>query len=164
MSGRGTRGAYRKEDRVQLPAELQKVLVEKAAAKLGNCQELAKHLNLPKSSVHYYRIGRLTMPISILEKMIRIAGDESLEARIAATGVTKDRMWAIWNAKSIFIDSCKKRLRLPAKNELEMSSGLRRKAAAIISYVLAEGSIWVMKERWGECAGNITFADHESDL
>ena len=164
MPERGTRGAYRKEDRVQLPAELQKELVEKAAAKFGNCQELAKHLNVPKSSVHYYRIGRLTMPVSILSRMIEIASDELLEARIAATGITKDRMWAIWHAKSVYIESCKEKLRLPSLLELERDDELRRKAAAVISYVLAEGSVWLRKDAPGESAANITLFEQETDL
>lgn len=164
MPERGTRGAYRKEDRVQLPAGLQKELVEKAAEKFGNCQELAKHLNIPKSSVHYYRIGRLTMPVSILERMIGIAGDESLETRIAATGITKDRMWAIWHAKRVFIESCKEKLRLPTLQEIERDDELRRKAAAIVSYVLAEGSVWFRKDGLGESAANITLFEQETDL
>ena len=53
MPPRGTRGAYRKEDRVKLPLELQRELVEKAAARVGNCQVLAGNLDLPKSSIHY---------------------------------------------------------------------------------------------------------------
>lgn len=161
---RGTRGAYRKEDRVQLPPELQKELVEKAAARCGNCQELAKHLDVPKSSVHYYMVGRLTIPRSILDRMTEIAADESLSSRIKENGETKDRMWAIWNAKEIFIESCKQRVTLPTQDELMADEGLRRKAASIVSYVQAEGSVWVMKDKWGEQAVNITFADHEEDL
>jgi len=164
MKTRGTRGAYRKEDRVALPPELQKELVEKAAAKYGNCQELAKHLNIPKSSVHYYRIGRLTMPVSVLDHLVRIAGDKSLEERISGRGIVKDRTWANEHAISVFREMCRDRLRLPTKDELERDDELRRKAAAIISYVLAEGSVWLQKEKWGECAVNITFAAHETDL
>jgi hypothetical protein len=164
MTNRGTRGAYRKEDRIALPPELQKELVEKAAAKYGNCQELAKHLNIPKSSVHYYRIGRLTMPASILDQMLQIAGDEDLEEKIAGRGITKDRTWANEHAISVFREMCRDKLRLPTKDELEEDDELRRKAAAIVSYVLAEGSVWLQKERWGECAVNITFAAHETDL
>jgi hypothetical protein len=164
MKTRGTRGAYRKEDRIALPPELQKELVEKAAAKYGNCQELAKHLNIPKSSVHYYRIGRLTIPISILNQMLQVAGDKSLEERIAGRGITKDRTWANEYAISVFREMCRDKLRLPTKDELEKDDKLRRNAAAIISYVLAEGSVWLQKEKWGECAVNITFAAHETDL
>ena len=164
MTTRGTRGAYRKEDRIALPPELQKELVEKAAAKYGNCQELARQLNIPKSSVHYYRIGRLTIPVSILNQMLQIAGDKSLEERIAGRGITKDRTWANEYAISVFREICRDRLRLPTRDELEKDAELRRKAAAIISYVLAEGSVWLQKEKWGECAVNITFAAHETDL
>ncbi|MCJ7464262.1 MAG: hypothetical protein MUO81_05915 [Thermoplasmata archaeon] len=164
MTTRGPRGAYRKEDRIALPPELQKELVEKAAAKYGNCQELAKHLNIPKSSVHYYRIGRLTMPISILNQLLEIAGDKTLGERIADRGVTKDRTWANEQAISVFREMCRDKLRLPTRDELEKDDGLRRKAAAIISYVLAEGSVWLQKEKWGECAVNITLAAHETDL
>jgi hypothetical protein len=164
MKNRGTRGAYRKEDRIALPPELQKELVEKAAAKYGNCQELARHLNIPKSSVHYYRIGRLTIPVSVLNQMLQIAGDRGLEERIAGLGITKDRTWANEYAISVFREMCRDKLRLPTKNELEMDDELRRKAAAIVSYVLAEGSVWLQKEKWGECAVNITFAAHETDL
>ncbi|OGS45182.1 MAG: hypothetical protein A3K76_06955 [Euryarchaeota archaeon RBG_13_57_23] len=164
MTNRGTRGAYRKEDRISLPPELQKELVEKAAARYGNCQELAKHLNIPKSSVHYYRIGRLTMPVSILEQMLKIAGDASLEARVKNAGIEKDRTWANEYAISIYREMCREKLRLPTREELETDDDLRRKAATIISYVLAEGSIWLQKEKWGECAVNITFAEHETDL
>jgi hypothetical protein len=164
MKTRGTRGAYRKEDRIALPPELQKELVEKAAAKYGNCQELAKHLNIPKSSVHYYRIGRLTMPVSVLNQMIQIAGDNGLEERIAGRGITKDRTWANEYAISVFREMCRDKLKLPTRDELEKDNELRRKAAAIVSYVLAEGSVWLQKEKWGECAVNITFAAHETDL
>jgi hypothetical protein len=164
MTTRGTRGAYRREDRIALPPELQKELVEKAAAKYGNCQELAKLLNIPKSSVHYYRIGRLTMPVSVLDKMVRIAGDKSLEEKISGRGIIKDRTWANEHAISVFREMCRDKLRLPTKDELERDDGLRRKAAAVVSYVLAEGSIWLQKEKWGECAVNITFAAYETDL
>jgi hypothetical protein len=164
MTGRGTRGAYRKEDRVSLPPELQKELVEKAATKYGNCQELAKRLNIPKSSVHYYLVGRLTMPISVLEELLKIVGDEDLERRIRERGITKDRTWANELAISVYREMCREKLRLPTRDELEKDDDLRRKAAAIVSYVLAEGSVWLQKERWGECAVNITFAAHETDL
>jgi len=161
---RGTRGAYRKEDRVALPADLQKELVEKAAAKYGNCQELAKHLRIPKSSVHYYRVGRLTMPVSVLEEMLRIAGDEELRMRVSEKGVAKDRSWATEYAQDVFREMCRDRLRLPTMEELLADDNLRRKAAAIVSYVLAEGSIWLQNQGCGECAVNITFGEHESDL
>lgn len=164
MPERGTRGAYRKEDRVQLPAELQKELVEKAASKYGNCQELAKHLNIPKSSVHYYRIGRLTMPISVMEKMLDIVGDEGLKERVAGRGVTKDRTWANEYAVSVYREMCRDKLRLPTREELEKEDTLRRKAAALVSYVLAEGSVWVKSNRFDEGIVNITFAQHEDDL
>lgn len=161
---RGTRGAYRKEDRVALPSELQKEIVEKAATKYGNCQELAKHLEIPKSSVHYYRVGRLTMPESILRRMLDIAGDDKLRARVEDRGITKDRTWANEYAVSIYREMCREKVRLPTRDELEKNDDLRRKAAAIISYMMAEGSVWLQKEKWGECAANITFAEHETDL
>jgi hypothetical protein len=164
MTTRGTRGAYRKEDRIALPPELQKELVEKAAAKYCNCQELAKHLNIPKSSVHYYRIGRLTMPVSILENMLEVADDASLEGKVRELGKTKDRLWAIEHAKNIYIDMCKERVRLPTRDDLRLNDDLRRQAAAIVSYLLAEGSVWMQKEKWGEYAANITFAEHETDI
>ena len=164
MNPRGTRGAYRKEDRVQLPTELQKELVEKAAARYGNCQELAKHLNIPKSSVHYYRIGRLTMPVSVLEQMLRIANDDELRKRIESRGVTKDRSWATEYAQDVFREMCREKVRLPTREDIEHDSELRRKAAAIVSYMMAEGSIWLQKARFGEHAANITFGGHEKDL
>jgi hypothetical protein len=164
MKERGTRGAYRKEDRVQLPPELQKELVEKAAARYGNCQELAKHLNIPKSSVHYYRIGRLTMPVSVLGRMLDLSNDASLRDRIEKRGITKDRSWATEYAQDVFREMCRDKLTLPTRDELEADHNLRRKAAAIISYVLAEGSVWLQKEEFGEHAANITFADHERDF
>ncbi len=164
MQERGTRGAYRKEDRVALPAELQKELVEKAAAKFGNCQELAKHLNIPKSSAHYYRTGRLTMPVSVMERMLDMAGDDNLRRRIRQRGVTKDRTWANEYAVSVYREMRRERLRLPTTSELLQDDELRRKAAAIVSYVLAEGSIWIKRFGWDEAIVNITFADHEEDL
>jgi hypothetical protein len=164
MANRGTRGAYRKEDRVALPKELQKELVTKAAARAGNCQELAKRLNIPKSSVHYYQVCRITMPISVLEGMLAIAADEDLAGRIKSTGVEKDRTWANEYAVSVYREMCREKHRLPMLEELERDDDLRRKAAAIISYVMAEGSVWLQKEKWGECAVNITFAAHERDL
>ena len=164
MSDRGTRGAYRKEDRVQLPLELQKELVEKAALKYGNCQELANHLNIPKSSVHYYRVGRLTMPLSVMERMLEIAGDQDLKERIAGRGITKDRTWANEYSASVYREMCRDKLRLPTREELEKDDQLRRNAAALVSYVLAEGSVWVKNNRYDEGIVNITFADHEDDL
>jgi hypothetical protein len=164
MSGRGTRGAYRKEDRVQLPAELQKELVEKAAARYGNCQELAKHLNIPKSSVHYYRVGKLTMPVSILDEILRIAGDDGLREKVTSRGITKDRTWANEYSASVYREMCRDLLRLPTIQDLQEDDGLRRKAASIVSYVLAEGSVWLQKSIWGECAVNITFSNGEQDL
>lgn len=161
---RGTRGAYRKEDRVALPPAIQTEIVEKAAAKHGNCQELAKHLDIPKSSVHYYRTARLTMPQSLLERMLDIAGDDDLRGRVVDHGITKDRTWANEYAVSIYREMCRERVRLPTREDLDKHDDLRRKAAAIISYVMAEGSVWLQKEKWGECAVNITFAEHETDL
>ena len=148
MAGRGTRGAYRKEDRVSLPPELQKELVEKAATKYGNCQELSKHLNIPKSSVHYYLVGRLTIPVSVLDEMVKVADDNDLERRIRERGITKDRTWANELAISVYREMCREKLRLPTRDELEKDDDLRRKAAAIVSYVLAEGSVWLQKEKW----------------
>jgi hypothetical protein len=164
MTNRGTRGAYRKEDRVSLPPDLQKELVEKSAARYGNCQELAKRLNMPKSSVHYYRIGRLTMPVSILDKMLKIANETDLEEKVRQAGIEKDRTWANEYAVSVYREMCRENVRLPTREELEKDDELRRNAAAIISYVMAEGSVWLQKEKWGECAVNITFAAHETDL
>jgi len=161
---RGTRGAYRKDDRIALPPDLQKELVEKAAAKFGNCQELAKVLGIPKSSVHYYRIGRLTMPESLLDRMLQIANDQALEEKIRGRGITKDRTWANEYSSSIMREMYRDKVKLPSREELETNAELRRKAAAIISYVMAEGSIWLQKQEWGECAVNITFAAHETDL
>ena len=149
---------------MQLPAELQKELVEKAAARYGNCQELAKHLNIPKSSVHYYRIGRLTMPVSVLEQMMNIADDPDLREKVESREITKDRTWANEHAVSIFREICRERLNLPTRQELEGDDSLRRKAAAIVSYAFAEGSVWMQKNKWGEHAANITFAQHENDL
>jgi hypothetical protein len=164
MPPRGTRGAYRKEDRIRLPIELQKELVEKAAARYGNCQELAKALDIPKSSVHYYLIGRLTLPESLLKRMLEIAHDGDLAARVAEGGVALDRLWSIELAHGVFRDMCREKLRLPTRSELEQDRELRRKAATIVSYVLAEGSVWMSKESCGEHAVNITFAEHETDL
>jgi hypothetical protein len=164
MPPRGTRGAYRKEDRIRLPIELQKELVEKAATRCGNFQELAKRLNIPKSSVHYYRTGRLTMPMSVMEGMLDIAGDQVLMERVTSRGLTKDRTWANEYAVSIYREMCRDKLRLPTRDELERDDELRRKTAALISYVLAEGSVWVKSNRYDEGIVNITFADHEDDL
>jgi len=161
---RGTRGAYRKEDRVALPPELQTELIDKAASRYGNCQGLAKHLEIPKSSVHYYRIGRLTIPESLLERMLDIANDDDLRERVTSRGIAKDRTWANEYAISVYREMCRDKVRLPTKEELESDDELRRKAAAIVSYVMAEGSVWLQKEKWGECAANITFAEHETDL
>jgi hypothetical protein len=160
----GRRGAYRKEDRAELSKELQMELVESAARKFGNCQELAKALGLPKSSVHYYRSGRLTLPLSVMEQMLEIARDDKLEGKVREAVVTKDRTWANAYAAGINREMCRERVRLPTVEELEQDDELRRKAAAIVSYVMAEGSVWLQKEKWGECAVNITFADHEEDL
>ncbi len=149
---------------MQLPPELQKELVEKAAAKYGNCQELAKHLNIPKSSVHYYRIARLTMPVSVMEQMLEIVGDGDLMKRITELGITKDRTWANEYAVSIYREICRERVRLPMRAELIRDDNLRQNAAALISYILAEGSVWIKGNRYDEGIVNITFASHEGDL
>ncbi len=59
--------------------------------KYGNCQELVKHLDIPKSSVHYCRVGRPTMPVSVIEQMLEIAENQDLRRRIADKGIAKDR-------------------------------------------------------------------------
>ena len=164
MSDRGTRGAYRKEDRVQLTPQLQRELIEKAAARYGNCQGLAKHLNIPKSSVHYYLVGRLTIPVSITQAMLEIANDADLTERVREKGIEKNRTWANQFAQSVYRDTLISRLRLPTRQDLENDDQLRRKAAAVVSYVMAEGSIWMQKGEWGEHAVNITLSDREDDL
>jgi len=164
MACKGRIGAYRKEDRVELPPELQRRLVDAAATRYGDCQKLAQALGVPKSSVHYYRVVRLTMPISLLERMLEAAGDAELEERVREQANTKDRTWANAYAAGIYRDQCRQRVNLPTLDELERDDDLRRKAASIVSYVMAEGSIWVRDDKWGEGVVNITFADHEHDL
>ena len=160
----GRRGAYRKEDRVGLPGELQRELVDKAAARHGNCQELAKALGIPKSSVHYYRTGRLTLPTSVLDRMLEEAGDDGLERRVREAARDLDRTWANYYSSSIMREMYRQKVRLPTLEELQRDDELRRKAAAIVSYVMAEGSIWIKKNRFDEGIVNITLADHETDL
>lgn len=160
----GTRGAYRKEGRVQLPKELQRELVEKAAQRAGGCQELARVLNIPKSSVPYYLVGRLTMPRSVLENMLEVSNDEDLTACLTSRGVERDRTWANQYAQSVYRDQLISDLKLPAGDELEKDDVLRRKAAAIVSYVMVEGSTWMQAKEWGKLAVNITFAANETDL
>lgn len=147
-----------------LPQELQRELVHKAAATCGNCQELAKRLDIPKSSVHYYLVGRLTMPVSVLKMMLELACDKELEERIRDRGIAKNMTWANQYAQSIHRDMIISRFRLPSREELENDNELRRKAAAIVSYIMAEGSIWLLDREFGGHAANITFADHETDL
>jgi hypothetical protein len=96
--------------------------------------------------------------------MLEIAHDGDLAARVAEGGVALDRLWSIEFAHGVFRDMCREKLRLPTRRELEQDHELRRKAAAIVSYVLAEGSVWMSKEACGEHAVNITFAEHETDL
>ncbi len=160
----GRRGAYRKEDRVGLPKELQMELVDRAAARRGNCQELAKALGVPKSSVHYYRTGRLTLPASVLQRMLEEAGDDCLERRVREAARDLDRTWANYYSSSIMREMYRQKVRLPTPEELRKDDELRRKAAAIVSYVMAEGSVWIKKNRFDEGIVNITFAEHETDL
>ena len=164
MCPRGMRGAYRKEERVELPRTLQKRLVEGAAARFGTLEKLAKELELPKSSIHYYRTGRLTMPVSVMDRMLEFADDEDLEEEIRKNANTKDRTWANSYAASVHREMCRERLRLPTREDLDGDDELRRKAAAIVSYVMAEGSIWIKHNRYDAGMVNITFADHETDL
>ena len=164
MCPKGARGAYRKEERVELPSELQKRLVETAATRFGTLEKLAKELVLPKSSIHYYRTGRLTMPVSVVERMLDLANDEELTEDVRGAANTKDRTWANSYAAGIHREMCRERLRLPTVEELEKDDELRRKAAAIVSYVMAEGSIWIKHNRFDAGMVNITFADHETDL
>lgn len=110
-----------------------------AAARCGNFQELAKRLNIPKSSVHYYMTGRLTMPVSVMEGMLEITGDQVLMERVTSRGLTKDRTWANEHAVSIYREMCRNKLRLPTRDELERDDELRRKAAALISYISRGG-------------------------
>jgi hypothetical protein len=160
----GRRGVYRKEDRVGLPGKLQRELVDKAAARHGNCQELAKALGIPKSSVHYYRTGRLTLPASVLDRMLEEAGDDGLERRVREAARELDRTWANYYSSSIMREMYRQKVRLPTLEELQRDDELRRKAAAVVSYVMAEGSIWIKKNRFDEGIVNITLADHETDL
>jgi hypothetical protein len=104
------------------------------------------------------------MPTSILEKMLAVAADADLENMIRSRGIVKDRAWANEYAQDIYREMCRERLRLPTRDDLVNDDALRRKAAAIVSYVLAEGSIWLQRPEWGEHAANITFAEHETDL
>ena len=164
MSPRGTRGAYRREERAELPADLQGRLVAAAAAGFGTLEKLAKELDVPKSSVHYYRTGRLTLPLSVMERMLGLAGDRELEEEVRAAANIKDRTWANSYAAGVHREMCRGRLRLPTREELERDDGLRRKAAAIVSYVMAEGSVWIKHNRFDAGMVNITFADHETDL
>jgi len=164
MCPRGTRGAYRKEERVELPKDLQKELVEKASTRFGTLEKLAKKLELPKSSIHYYRTGRLTLPASVLEALLELAGDTELGERVRDASVAKDRTWANAYAAGIHREMCRERVNLPTKQQLEEDDELRRKAAAIVSYVMAEGSIWIQHNRFDAAMANITFADHETDL
>ncbi|MBE0518457.1 MAG: hypothetical protein IH630_04445 [Thermoplasmata archaeon] len=164
MGPKRTRGAYRKEERAELPQGLQRRLVDCAAAKYGTTEKLAKALDIPKSSAHYYHSGRLTMPISIMDRMLAIAADPELEEEVRNAAVIKDRTWANSYAANINREMCKKRLELPTVEELQSNDELRRKAAAIVSYVMAEGSIWIRDDKDGEGTVNITFADHETDL
>ena len=164
MGPKRTRGAYRKEERAELPQGLQRRLVDCAAAKYGTTEKLAKALEIPKSSAHYYRSCRLTMPISIMERMLAIAADQELEEEVRNVAVIKDRTWANSYAANINREMCKKRLKLPTIEELQNNDELRRKAAAVVSYIMAEGSIWIRDDKDGEGTVNITFADHETDL
>lgn len=164
MTPRGTRGAYRKEERAELPAPLQKRLVEAAASRFGTLEKLAKELEVPKSSVHYYRTGRLTLPVSVMERMLELADDDGLTKEVSEATVTKDRTWANSYAAGVHREMCRERLRLPTTKDLEGDDGLRRKAAAVVSYVMAEGSIWIKHNRFDAGMVNITFADHETDL
>ncbi|MEW5748867.1 MAG: hypothetical protein AB1793_08830 [Candidatus Thermoplasmatota archaeon] len=164
MCPRGTRGAHRREERVQLPGSLQRRLVEAAAAGFGTLEGLAKGLEVPKSSVHYYRTGRLTLPVSVMERMLELAGDGELEEEVRAAASIKDRTWANSYAAGVHREMCRGRLRLPTREELERDDALRRKAAAIVSYVMAEGSVWIKHNRFDAGMVNITFADHETDL
>jgi len=164
MCPRGTRGAYRNEERVELPKDLQKELVEKASTRFGTLEKLAKKLELPKSSIHYYRIGRLTLPVSVMEALLKLAGDPELEERVRDASVAKDRTWANAYAAGIHREMCRERVNLPTRQQLEEDDELRRKAAAIISYVMAEGSIWIRHNKFDAGMVNITFADHETDL
>lgn len=164
MCPRGTRGAYRKEERVELPRALQRRLVEAAAAPFGTLEKLAKDLELPKSSIHYYRAGRLTLPLSVMDRMLELAGDADLEEDVLGAAKTKDRTWANAYAAGIHREMCRERLSLPTREELERDDDLRRKAASIVSYVMAEGSVWIKRNRFDAGIANITFADHETDL
>lgn len=161
---RGTRGAYRRKGRAELPRELQRRLVEAAAARFGTLERLARELEVPKSSVHYYRTGRLTLPVSVMERMLELAGDAGLTDDVRENARTKDRTWANSYAAGVHREMCRERLRLPTRDDLEKDDDLRRKAAAVVSYVIAEGSVWIKHNRFDAGVVNITFADHETDL
>jgi hypothetical protein len=164
MSPSRTRGAYRKEDRAGLPTQLQRELVERAAMGAGSCKALAGLLDVPKSSVHYYMTGRLTIPVSLMERMLATVHDADLERRVRESSVLKDRTWANTHAAGVYREMCRGRVTLPTRDDLDGDDILRRKAAAIVSYVMAEGSIWIRRDKWDEGVVNITFAEHETDL
>lgn len=96
--------------------------------------------------------------------MLDLANDEGLRREVGENAVAKDRTWANSYAAGVHREMCRGRLRLPTREELEHDDGLRRKAAAIVSYVMAEGSIWIKHNRFDAGMVNITFADHETDL
>jgi hypothetical protein len=99
-----------------------------------------------------------------MERMLSLAADEELEEEVREAATRKDRTWANAYAAGIHREMCRGRLRLPTQEELEHDDDLRRKAAAITSYVMAEGSIWIKHNRFDAGIVNITFADHETDL
>jgi hypothetical protein len=99
-----------------------------------------------------------------MESMLSLAADEELEEEVREAATRKDRTWANAYAAGIHREMCRGRLRLPTQEELEHDDDLRRKAAAITSYVMAEGSIWIKHNRFDAGIVNITFADHETDL
>jgi hypothetical protein len=115
MCPRGTRGAYRKEERVELPAALQRRLVEAAAVRFGTLEKLAKELELPKSSIHYYRTGRLTMPVSVMERILKLVSDDGLTGEVREAANTKDRTWANSYAAGVHREMCRERVRLPTQ-------------------------------------------------
>lgn len=147
-----------------MPTQLQRELVERAAVGAGSYKALAGLLDVPKSSVHYYMTGRLTMPVSLMERMLEIVHDADLERRVRESSVLKDRTWANTHAAGVYREMCRGRVTLPTRDDLDGDDDLRRKAAAIVSYVMAEGSIWIRRDKWDEGVVNITFAEHETDL
>ncbi len=128
MSPSRTRGAYRKEDRVGLPTQLQRELVERAAMGAGSCKALAGLLGRAQvlGALLHDRAAD-DSGVTDGEDAGEAVHDADLERRVRRSSVLKDRTWAN-TTRQDHREMCRRRVRCPPRGAADgtTTSGGRR--------------------------------------